>query len=101
MTTSANHVNARKTHCKNGHEFTPENTYVSHTRGPPMRQCRQCRKDRWAANYKRVVRLAPLDAGALRRLRRAAADGVSHDDLSERFGVTTKTIRDAIRASGP
>ena len=28
----------RKTHCKNGHEFTPENTYIGRTR----RSCRRC-----------------------------------------------------------
>ena len=31
---------ARATHCKNGHEFTPENTYM--TRG--RRQCRACNR---------------------------------------------------------
>lgn len=35
-------VNARKTHCKNGHEFTPENTYV---RPGGDRLCRTCRTD--------------------------------------------------------
>lgn len=37
----SNH-NARKTHCKRGHEFTSENTYV-----PPSgkRQCRTCLRD--------------------------------------------------------
>jgi hypothetical protein len=33
--------NLRKTHCKNGHEFTPENTYV-HQAG--KRDCRTCRR---------------------------------------------------------
>jgi hypothetical protein len=31
-------VNARKTHCKRGHEFTPENTHVYQG----MRRCRAC-----------------------------------------------------------
>lgn len=35
---SASAVNARRTHCKNGHEFTPENTRIS--RG--ARICRTC-----------------------------------------------------------
>jgi hypothetical protein len=33
-------LNARKTHCKRGHEFTPENTYVR----PRGRECRACWK---------------------------------------------------------
>ena len=32
-------TNARKTHCKHGHEFTPENTYVDKQGG---RQCKTC-----------------------------------------------------------
>ncbi len=35
-------VNARKTHCIRGHEFTPENTYVD-AKG---RSCRACRRER-------------------------------------------------------
>lgn len=31
-------INKRKTHCKRGHEFTPENTYLYAT----SRRCRQC-----------------------------------------------------------
>ncbi|EME18479.1 NUMOD4 motif-containing HNH endonuclease [Rhodococcus triatomae] len=39
--------NAAKTKCVNGHEFTPENTYVwTHRDGRTMRQCRKCDRDR-------------------------------------------------------
>lgn len=42
---------AAKTHCKNGHEFTPSNTYVPPD-GSARRVCRTCRrakaKDAWA-----------------------------------------------------
>jgi hypothetical protein len=34
------HHNANKTHCKHGHEFTPENTYPQ----PSGRACRTCRR---------------------------------------------------------
>ena len=34
-------VNARKTHCKHGHEFTPENTYA---KAQGCRDCKICRK---------------------------------------------------------
>jgi hypothetical protein len=34
--------NARKTHCKHGHEFTPANTYLRPRSGGNHRQCRTC-----------------------------------------------------------
>jgi hypothetical protein len=37
-----NAVNARKTHCKYGHEFTPENIRINVVNGG--RQCRKCEK---------------------------------------------------------
>jgi hypothetical protein len=37
--------NARKTHCVNGHEFTPENTYVN-PKLPTERVCRACKRNR-------------------------------------------------------
>lgn len=36
-------INASKTHCKHGHEFTPENTIIRKTGG---RRCRQCEKEK-------------------------------------------------------
>ena len=49
-------LNAVKTHCDNGHEFTPENTYVrkSWSKG---RQCVTCSNERKRAYY-RAKRLA-------------------------------------------
>ena len=35
-------VNARKTHCKHGHEFTPENTRHYIKNGRPARRCIEC-----------------------------------------------------------
>jgi hypothetical protein len=43
-------VNARKTHCIRGHEFTPENTYINP--GRPFRACRACRRLRTAISKK-------------------------------------------------
>lgn len=39
------HHNARKTHCKRGHEFTPENTWIKvGKKGNVMRGCLTCQK---------------------------------------------------------
>lgn len=46
--------NASKTHCKHGHEFTTENTYVGKSAsGQPTRQCKICTRLRYEA---RLVR---------------------------------------------
>lgn len=39
------------THCKYGHEFTPENTYVNPTNG--KRNCKQCMRRRRAEQRQR------------------------------------------------
>ena len=44
-------INARKTHCKNGHEFTKANTYCAP--GGNRRDCRRCR-----AGYQMRLRAA-------------------------------------------
>lgn len=47
--TSEQAINSRKTHCKNGHEFTPENIYRHNPRDG--RRCRKCR-DEAAQRYR-------------------------------------------------
>lgn len=42
------HFWAKRTHCKNGHEFTPENTF---DRGNGRRGCYTCNR-KWKAEYK-------------------------------------------------
>jgi hypothetical protein len=37
-------LNAAKTHCKRGHPFDDENTYVVMRNGRPIRSCRICRR---------------------------------------------------------
>lgn len=40
-------INARKTHCLNGHEFNEENTYIYPAGGRECRPCRRERKRQW------------------------------------------------------
>ena len=42
-------INARKTHCDHGHEFTPENTYA-HNGG---RGCKECRRARAREDWRK------------------------------------------------
>lgn len=46
-------VNARKTHCIRGHEFTPENTHRRKDR-PGTRECKTCAKNRDIARKRRL-----------------------------------------------
>lgn len=48
--------NARKTHCSNGHEFTPENTARDSRNGG--RKCRACARDQARAKYWRKKQAA-------------------------------------------
>ena len=53
--------NRNKTHCANGHEYTPDNTYRTlHERGRTTRTCRTCGRLRARNKYRRKVGL-PAD----------------------------------------
>jgi hypothetical protein len=53
-------ANARKTHCKRGHELTPENTYIVQrsSRANPSRVCKTCASDAKRALYQRQKEVA-------------------------------------------
>ena len=48
---TVNAANAAKTHCVNGHEFTPENTYMKKSQG--KRACRACKRE-WARRARSI-----------------------------------------------
>lgn len=49
-------LNARKTHCIHGHEFTPSNTYVNPKGHRGCRICRASRKAEWDAAHRSSAR---------------------------------------------
>lgn len=57
----------RKTHCKHGHEFTPENTIIVTATGG--RQCRECTRVTSAASQRRYRARQKAELEALRAFR--------------------------------
>ena len=48
----------RQTHCKRGHEFTPENTYREPSR-PGSRSCRKCQRQRAISRWRTGPEIKP------------------------------------------
>jgi hypothetical protein len=57
---------ARKTHCKRGHEFTPENTYIDRN---GWKHCRTCRQGYRQTPEYRASRRSTTPAPRSRRVR--------------------------------
>lgn len=58
-------ANAEKTHCKRGHEFTPENTQIDKKRG--LRSCKECMGERVRAWQRTDKGKAALARAAAKR----------------------------------
>lgn len=93
--------NARKTHCKNGHEFTPENTFP---RGPggAHRGCRICRaqvsrrcRERVSPPKPRGRKITLAIAETIRL--RYAEGGISQEALGAAFGISRPVVGKIIR----
>lgn len=65
---SARNAQAAQTHCKNGHEFTPENTYSRPGGGRVCKICRRKSIEKWDKNNRETI-------NAARQRRRAAGSG--------------------------
>lgn len=47
------HFHGNKTHCRNGHEYSVENTYVRKQKNKDVRVCRTCMRDQSSARNNR------------------------------------------------
>lgn len=97
---------SEKTHCPQGHKYSPENTYVRvRADGGPNRTCRQCKRDRYTAEaakrppkpkvqrtgYVAATRKAwPED---LERARQLMADGASLRKAAQDIGLSHTQLR--------
>lgn len=50
-------IAARRTHCRRGHELTPENTYIIRRKGKEQKDCMTCREARPKKNYALLAKI--------------------------------------------
>lgn len=104
VTASENVKRARRaqTHCKRGHEFTPENTHRTMEAGYPKRTCRACSALRVSANYHK-------NADAIRtRYKERCAELAQQNPYNVRVGQVwvsankrdTPTLRVVVKVDG-
>lgn len=65
----------RRTHCKHGHEFTPENTWLFDRKEYVIRHCRTCRATAWEKENQRRSKL--------RKAQRVESAGTLSSDVCE------------------
>ncbi|CRY84392.1 HNH endonuclease [Nocardia farcinica] len=89
-----------KTHCAQGHEYTPENTRIMKNGGRRCIACKQADSNRRYREQRgdsfgthKGKKLAPETVAAMRDLR---AQGMIYREIAERYGVSTPTARLAI-----
>jgi hypothetical protein len=78
--------NARKTHCKHGHEFTPENTRLS-SRG---RACLTCEKEA-LKRRRRAAGVRPRRTFSDEEIQQIQAETGTYQETADRFGIALTT----------
>lgn len=94
-------INARKTHCIRGHEFTPENTLV-YSKGPQKggRRCRTCarmQQKEWSRKFAEAERKPAPSKAVLKKLMYA---GKSWREIGLEYGVTDTAVRKWVKKHG-
>lgn len=100
---------AARTHCPHGHEYTPENTYLS--KKPGDKRCKACNRERVSAIYARetpeqtAARLAKGMANyyANHAAKRAQADAyaAAHREEKRAYDIAYRPIKNARRRKQP
>lgn len=79
-----------KDHCKRGHRYTRENTYLD-PKKHGARDCRECKRERrWRMGATRHVKL--VSAGDKQYIADARKRGVSGKDLAAQFGISEQYV---------
>lgn len=96
----------KKTHCRNGHEFTPENTLLRPDVRGVWRECRACRKatERRARAKKGMAPRNWISDADKAEMKRLAVNGVRNADIARQFnrspGVVFRAIHGRHRSKG-
>lgn len=83
-------INAARTHCANGHEFTVENTYIRPDNG--ARTCLACNLNRKRKDYQRLLQERPMIAIGQALKKRRQALGLSQSTIVGRAGLTRSVL---------
>jgi hypothetical protein len=89
-------INARKTHCPNGHELSGDNLDQAELRSQGSRKCRMCKnagaRSRRAARPRRPGMRVRLSNDQIREILRRLDDGETQSALGREFGVGQTAI---------
>lgn len=87
----------RQTHCKNGHELTPENVYLSHRAdGRVLRQCKPCRRAEDSAKRAAMT----LEERRERRLSYPSLARGKHYQRKYKYGLSEEDVRAMLAHQG-
>lgn len=92
-----------KTHCKHGHELTPDNVRTGYNRnGRPTRICKACiKRNAQVSNGWKPRETAREEAADRRRsVRELYEKGVAVNEIAQQLGCTRTTVFDDLRQSG-
>ena len=89
-----------ETHCRHGHERTPENTYTTIRDGKPATQCKACVREvnvaSWRDDLGTHVGLGQMSFPSYAKLRRHASAKITRF----KYGMDEQQVRDLLAEAG-